>query len=100
MATENNTNSLDETSVPQLLKQMQNEWDSAMLQISQLKKQLEEAQQELATALYLNDGAKRVIAKLIQERDAAKAELAALQSSQSSSSSSSSSSSFTSSEEQ
>ena len=54
------------TSVPRLLEQMKNEWDSTMLQISQLKKQLEETQQELATALYLNDGAKRVIARLIE----------------------------------
>ena len=74
------------TSVPRLLEQMKNEWDSTMLQISQLKKQLEETQQELATALYLNDGAKRVIARLIEERDQLKAEVETLRSASSNSS--------------
>ena len=80
MSSEKTSSEFIGTSVPRLLEQMQSEWDSTMLQISQLKKQLEETQQELATALYLNDGAKRVIARLIQERDQLKAEVETLRS--------------------
>jgi hypothetical protein len=69
---------LSTMNVPNLMNQLQSEWDSAMLQIAQLKKQLEETQQQLATALYMNDGATRVIARLLKERDEAKAELQAL----------------------
>eukprot|EP00770_Monocercomonoides_exilis_P004064 MONOS_4045.1-p1 / transcript=MONOS_4045.1 / gene=MONOS_4045 / organism=Monocercomonoides_exilis_PA203 / gene_product=pre-mRNA-processing factor 19, putative / transcript_product=pre-mRNA-processing factor 19, putative / location=Mono_scaffold00102:108868-109095(+) / protein_length=76 / sequence_SO=supercontig / SO=protein_coding / is_pseudo=false len=68
-------------SVPDLLKQLTSEWDAAMLQVSHLKKQLEETQRQLATSLYLNDGAKRTVARLIKERDEARAELEQLKSS-------------------
>lgn len=87
MSSEQSSSEYVGSSVPHLLNQMQSEWDSAMLQIAQLKKQLEESQQELASALYLNDGAKRVIARLIKERDEARAELEALKAEKSNSSS-------------
>jgi pre-mRNA-processing factor 19 len=65
-------------SMPALLQTMQNEWDSVMLETFTLKQQLTETRKNLAKALYENDAAFRVIARLIQERDAAKQALAEL----------------------
>lgn len=63
------------TSIPQLLISLQNEWDSTALELFNLKKEYQDLKQQLSTALYQNDAAKRVIAKLILERDEAKASL-------------------------
>lgn len=49
----------------------QNEWDDLMLEIFNLKHQLETTRQELAHSLYRNDAANRVIARLMKERDEA-----------------------------
>ncbi|KAJ3392659.1 hypothetical protein HDU84_003665 [Entophlyctis sp. JEL0112] len=65
-------------SVPSLLSLLQNEWDSAALESYQLKKQIAQLKQELSNALYENDAAKRVIARLIKERDSARESLAAI----------------------
>ncbi|KAJ3345010.1 hypothetical protein HDU83_004532 [Entophlyctis luteolus] len=65
-------------SVPSLLSLLQNEWDSAALESYQLKKQIAQLKQELSNALYENDAAKRVIARIIKERDSARESLAAI----------------------
>jgi len=64
------------TSVPGMLQLLQSEWDALMLETYTLKQHLHAVRQELAQALYKNDAASRVIAKLIQERDQARAALA------------------------
>lgn len=60
------------TSVPGLLALFQVEWDAMMLESYQLKKELDDVRKELATSLYQNDAACRVIARLMKERDDAK----------------------------
>lgn len=60
------------TSIPALLSTFQNEWDAIILEAYQLKQQLAETRQELSTALYYNDAAQRVIARLQKERDEAR----------------------------
>ena len=60
------------TSIPALLSTFQNEWDALILETYQLKQQLAETRQELSTALYYNDSAQRVIARLQGERDEAR----------------------------
>jgi pre-mRNA-processing factor 19 len=60
------------TSIPSLLSTFQNEWDALVLETFQLKQQLAETRQELSTALYYNDSAQRVIARLQKERDDAR----------------------------
>ncbi|KAF4551215.1 Pre-mRNA-processing factor 19-like protein [Elsinoe fawcettii] len=61
-----------QTSIPALLASFQNEWDALILETYQLKQQLSETRQELSTALYYNDAAEKVIARLQKERDAAR----------------------------
>ncbi|KAJ3372749.1 hypothetical protein HDU91_002330 [Kappamyces sp. JEL0680] len=63
------------TSIPATLLSLQNEWDALMLETFTLKKQYHATQQDLSNALYENDAAKRVIARLIKERDEARQKL-------------------------
>ena len=51
-----------------LLSTMQSEWDSLMVETYTLKTSLEETRRELTQALYQNDAAVRVIARLTMER--------------------------------
>lgn len=60
------------TSIPSLLSTFQNEWDALALESFTLKQHLARLRQELSTALYNNDAAVRVIARLTKERDEAR----------------------------
>jgi len=71
---------LTATSIPGLIGLFQNEWDELMLETYTLKKHLDATRQELSQALYQHDAACRVIARLLRERDEARAGLTQLQS--------------------
>jgi pre-mRNA-processing factor 19 len=71
-------------SLPSLLSSIRSEYDAVVLELYDTRQLLSETRQELTTALYQNDAAVRVIARLAQERDAARQELLEWQSSASS----------------
>lgn len=60
------------TSVPSLLHVLQGEWDSTMLECLQLRREGAELRQELSHALYKEDAAMRVLARMTRERDEAR----------------------------
>ena len=65
------------TSVSGMLHALGSEWDALMLETFGLRQALESTRQELSQALYQHDAACRVIARLVKERDQARASLAA-----------------------
>ncbi len=56
-------------SMPSMLQTMQNEYDALVLELFDTRKALEETRRELSQALYQNDAAIRVVARVSQERD-------------------------------
>lgn len=64
-------------SIPSMLQAMQSEWDEVMLETFTLKQALDQTRRELSQALYQHDAACRVIARLMRERDEARAMLSA-----------------------
>lgn len=63
------------TSFPNMLGLIQKEYDALVLELFDTRKALEETRRELSQALYQNDAAIRVVARIAQERDAAKQQL-------------------------
>jgi len=63
------------TSMPNLLGLIQKEYDALVLELFDTRKALTETRRELSQALYQNDAAIRVVARISQERDAIKEQL-------------------------
>jgi len=66
---------LSGNSIPDLINLFHDEWETSALESFQLKQQIQMLRQELSHSLYQHDAACRVIARLIKERDEAKAQI-------------------------
>eukprot|EP00977_Amphora_coffeiformis_P013525 scaffold3576_cov170-Amphora_coffeaeformis.AAC.7 len=66
---------LQASSFPSLMTAVQQEYDAVVLELFDTRQALADARQELSQALYQNDAAARVIARLVAERDAARQKL-------------------------
>jgi pre-mRNA-processing factor 19 len=62
-----------------MLTLFQNEWDALTLENFELRQQTHQARVELSHALYEIDSTKRVLARLVRERDEARQQLANVQ---------------------
>jgi len=67
------------TSIPGMLTLLQSEWDALMAETYELKTHLDTTRKQLSHALYQHDAACRVVARLMRERDAARAQVTQLQ---------------------
>ncbi|KAL7554200.1 hypothetical protein ACHAWF_017613 [Thalassiosira exigua] len=63
------------SSLPNLLTAMRDEFDAVLLELYDSRKALEETRRELSAALYQNDAAVRVVARVCRERDEARGKL-------------------------
>lgn len=63
-------------SIPSILSMLSKEYDALVLELFDTRKALEETRRELSQALYQNDAAVRVIARVVMERDLARRDLA------------------------
>jgi pre-mRNA-processing factor 19 len=70
---------LTATSIPGMLTMFQNEWDSVMSETCELKKHVDTVRAQLSHTLYQHDAACRVIARLMKQRDDARAQVQQLQ---------------------
>jgi len=68
-------------SIPSILNSLSSEYDALVLELFDTRKALEETRKELSLALYQNDAAVRVIARVVLERDMARRELTTMVSS-------------------
>lgn len=57
--------------IPGMLKLFRTEWDGIALQTTELRKQLEVTQKEIAEKLFEHEAACKVVARLTDERDQA-----------------------------
>jgi len=62
-------------SIPGLLQTFRSEYDAVALELFDTRQALEETRRELSQALYQNDAALRVVARMALERDQARAQL-------------------------
>ena len=69
------TTTTSSNSLTEHLQQLQAEYDGVLLELLDTRQKLQETRQELAQALYQNDAAVRVVARLAVERDQARAAL-------------------------
>jgi len=60
---------LDSMSFPGMLKFLQEQWDTQMLEIYSLKSSLEQTRKELSHALYQHEAACQVICRLESEKE-------------------------------
>lgn len=66
-------------SIPGMLSLLQSEWDAVMTETFELKSHLDTTRKQLSHALYQHDAACRVIARLLRDRDSARAQVTQLQ---------------------
>lgn len=57
------------TTFPGMLKLLQDEWDTVMLEVAQLKQEREHTRKELSAALYQQDAALQTICRLQSEKE-------------------------------
>ena len=63
------------SSLPSLLTALQSEFDAVLLELYDARTALDATRRELSSALYQNDAAVRVVARVARERDEARAQL-------------------------
>ncbi|KAH8738805.1 putative guanine nucleotide-binding proteinhypothetical protein [Cryptosporidium ryanae] len=70
---------ISNTSIPGILDSLRTEWDAVMMEMFQLKSELEQTKMQLSHTLYQHDASCRVIARISRERDNAIKRLAEIQ---------------------